>query len=376
MLDDAERHRLLVAWNQTHTPIDLAETLPQLLADQVQRTPDAAAVLFEDQQLTYAELNRRSDQLASYLLSLGIGPNKLVGVAMQRSLDMVVALAAIMKAGGAYVPLDPAYPPGRLEYMLADSGAKILLTQQYVAQTMGYLEKYARIVCLDSDWPTISACNDITPDQQVQSRDLAYVIYTSGSSGHPKGVKIPQRAVINFLRAMQSEPGITNEDRLLAVTSLSFDISVLEIFLPLITGASVILVDGETVANGRRLIDAIERVQPTIMQATPATWHLLIESEWTGRPDLKLLCGGEELPRSLADDLLSRCGSLWNMYGPTETTVWSAVARVQARRSGCSRGPSHCQHPILHTGSLSTAGSHRRIRRIVHRRCRSGLRLR
>ena len=328
MSSEAERNQLLVAWNQTQSSVDLTATLPQLLADQVRATPDAPAVLYEDQQLTYGELDRRSNQLAHYLQSLGIGPGKLVAVAMERSADLVVTLAGILKAGGAYVPLDPAYPPARLEYMLVDSNAQALLTKQGVLRDVASLALHVRTVYVDDGWSIVSGFDAGAPPFAAQPEDLAYVMYTSGSTGTPKGVAVPHRAVTNFLRSMQREPGISSSDRLLAVTSASFDISVLEMFLPLIAGATVVVVDEATAGDGRRLIDAMEQYRPTIMQATPATWRMLLDSRWSGRPDLTILCGGEALARDLADELLTRCASLWNMYGPTETTVWSSVYRV------------------------------------------------
>ena len=330
MINETEREQLLVTWNRTDSPTDLTQTLPQMLADQARRTPEALAVVCEPKRYTYEEFDHRSNQVAQFLESLGVGPGKPVGIAMRRSADLVVALVGVMKCGGVYVPLDPAYARARLNYMLADSGAKVLITEHGLLSEFERHANHVQIVYLDDDWMTLTERDELAPAFRAHADDLAYIMYTSGSTGEPKGVGIPHRALTNFLHSMAVEPGITSKDCLLAVTSPSFDISLLELTLPLTTGATVVIVDERTAADGVRLKEAMEQCQASIMQATPATWRLLVDSGWAGSPDLKLLCGGEELTRDLAQELLKRCGSLWNMYGPTETTIWSAVHRVSA----------------------------------------------
>lgn len=327
LLTAAEREQLLVTWNDTELDYPRDTCLHQLVEASAAAIPNTIAVIFDEEKLTYRELNERANQLAHHLQKLGVGPDKLVGLYVDRSLDMVVGLLGVLKAGGAYVPLDPAFPADRLAYMLADSQAAVLLTQESLKESL-IPENKIEILCLDSDWPTIAQQSVGNPSSEVQPHHLAYVIYTSGSTGKPKGVQLQHQGVVNFLTTMRQEPGLTAEDVLLSVTTLSFDISVLEVFLPLTTGACLVVASRETSADGLRLMAEMERTGTTVMQATPATWRLLIESGWSGKSDLKILCGGEALPRNLADQLLERCASLWNMYGPTETTIWSATIQV------------------------------------------------
>jgi amino acid adenylation domain-containing protein len=348
LLTEAEQRQLLVEWNNLEVtgdaPVDLSldSCVHQLFEAQVERTPDAIAVVFESQRLTYRELNRQANSLAHYLQELGVGPDECVGICMERSLDMVIGLLGILKAGGTYVPLDPTYPKQRLDFMLKDSQTSVLLTQQRLSNTLS--EHEARVVCTDADWETIAERGEENPDSSVSSESLAYVIYTSGSTGAPKGVEIPHRAAVNFLHAMQQEPGLTGQDTMLAVTTLSFDIAVLELFLPIITGARVVVVSREVASDGARLIEALTNSGATIMQATPATWRLLLEAGWQGMDRLKMLCGGEALPQELANQLLERGACLWNMYGPTETTVWSVVHKVEPEDR-----PVPIGHPIANT---------------------------
>ncbi len=342
LLSQAERHQLLVEWNSEPTDYPSDRCVHQLFESQVERTPNATAVAFENERLTYGELNRRANQLAHYLAKLGVGPDVLVGILVERSLDMVVGLMGILKAGGAYVPLDPAYPQERVAFMLEDSEVRVLLTQRHLLGSVP--DSRAKVVVLDSDWHEIAKEEAGNPVDNVASRNLAYVIYTSGSTGKPKGVQIPHRAVVNFLTSMSEKPGLTAEDRLLAVTTLSFDIAGLEIYLPLSVGASFEIVSREVSSDGSRLLDKLAKSSPTVMQATPATWRMLLEAGWEGNPRLKILCGGEAISRKLADQLLQRAGSLWNMYGPTETTIWSTTAKVDPGQNAVSIG-----QPIANT---------------------------
>jgi amino acid adenylation domain-containing protein/thioester reductase-like protein len=307
-----------------------SDTLHQLVERQVQVSPSAIAVICEGSSLTYAELDTRANQLAHYLRGLGVGPEVLVGVCVERSLNLPVALLGILKAGGAYVPLDPTYPADRLAFMVADSGLAVLVTESVLlGQLPAAVAQVAQVVSLDDDRAVIESQMITVLEGEQSPESLAYVIYTSGSTGKPKGVQIEHRSVVNFLQSMQREPGLSVGDTLLAVTTISFDIAVLELFLPLIVGARVVLVSRAMAMDGQRLKRLFYEVQTTVMQATPATWRLLIASGWEGQSALKVLCGGEALSRNLADQLLARCGSLWNMYGPTETTVWSMVEPVR-----------------------------------------------
>jgi amino acid adenylation domain-containing protein/thioester reductase-like protein len=313
----------------------------QLIEHQALQTPAAIAVTFEDKDLTYQELNERANQLAHYLQSLGVKPETLVGVCIERSLDMLVALLAVLKAGGAYVPLDPSYPADRLAFMIEDSELPILLTEQ--AQLANLPQTSARLVVLETDRSQIETQSQDCVTSNVTADNVAYTIYTSGSTGKPKGVQVLHGGVVNFLESMLVAPGLTAADTLLAVTTISFDIAVLELFLPLIAGAKIVLVGRDVATDGMRLAEAIAASGTTFMQATPATWRLLLATGWQGG-QLKILSGGEAMMRSLADRLLECCESLWNMYGPTETTIWSAVYRVQPGTEAVSIG-----YPIANT---------------------------
>ena len=335
LLTSAERQQVLVEWNDTAADYPRDSCLHELFEDQVERTPGKVAVVCEGRRYTYSELNQRADQLAQHLRSLGVGPEVLVGLYLERSLEMVVGLMGVLKAGGAYLPLDPSYPADRLVFMLDDARPRVVLTQRRFADALP--PHAAAVVCLDAP----IAQTAVTPTDSRNGRDgqgevlgkpspdsLAYVLYTSGSTGRPKGVQIPQRAVVNLLTSMRREPGLVPEDTFLAVTTLSFDIAALELFLPLTTGACVVIATHEVAADGRRLARLLEESSATVMQATPATWRMLLGAGWGGNPKLKVLCGGEALPRDLAERLLPLCAELWNLYGPTETTIWSAAWRV------------------------------------------------
>ncbi|MFE1744012.1 amino acid adenylation domain-containing protein [Coleofasciculus sp. H7-2] len=324
-LTQPERHQLLVEWNNTHTNDSPDRCLHELFEEQVGRTPDAIAIVFENQQLTYAELNAKANQLAHHLQKLGVKPEVLVGICVERSLEMVVGLLAILKAGGAYLPLDPAYPPDRLAFMLEDAQVSVLLTQKRLLNTLP--SHNAKIVYLDSDWET----QQIYSQNSVQNpSNLAYVIYTSGSTGRPKGVQISHTCVVNFLISLRQKLEVTERDIFLAVTSLSFDIAALEIFLPITVGSRVVVVTREIASDGAQLLTTLTHSGATIMQATPATWRLLLTAGWQGSKNLKILCGGEALPRQLAAQLLVRGDRLWNLYGPTETTIWSTIYPVES----------------------------------------------
>ncbi|MEA5549509.1 amino acid adenylation domain-containing protein [Anabaena cylindrica UHCC 0172] len=331
LLTDGERQKLLVEWNQTQTDYPKHTCIHQLFAAQAEKTPDAVAVIFGEQQLTYGELNAQANQLAHYLQSLGVGAEVLVGICVERSLEMIIALLAVLKAGGAYVPLDPAYPQQRLSLVLSDSQLSVLLTQSKLLAQLP--ENQAQIVCLDRDWDHIATQSTDNLEVSVNPDNLAYVIYTSGSTGKPKGVQIMHRSVVNFLHFMGNHLQLTEEDRLLSVTTLSFDIAVLEIFLPLTLGARLVLVSREETFDGKELIAKLTNHNITIMQATPATWQLLLDAGWQGSNNLKILCGGEALPKQLASQLQQRCSTLWNVYGPTETTIWSATYKVESDKA-------------------------------------------
>ena len=362
LLTETQQQQLLVEWNNTQQAYPQNHCIHQLFEEQVAKTPDAVAVVFEDDQLTYQQLNQKANQLAHHLIELGVKAETLVGICVERSLEMLVGLLGILKAGGAYVPLDPSYPPERLAYMLEDAEVKIILTEDNL---VNYLEEKViatviqareidqdiNLLCLDKDWPSMAKQPRHNPNPEIAVYNLAYVIYTSGSTGKPKGVQLPHQGVVNFLVSMSQQPGLTEQDTLLAVTTISFDIAGLELYLPLIVGAKVVLASREVASSGVSLSKLIADSGATVMQATPATWYLLLAAGWQGKRGLKVLCGGEALASELAERLLGLGMELWNMYGPTETTIWSTVYPVkpQSDAKKAKDAPELIGRPIANT---------------------------
>ena len=341
MLTAAERSKIVAEWNETKTLVPPQTCVHDLFTAQALETPGAVAVEFGRKRLTYRELDEQSTGLAAHLRKLGVAAESLVGVCLDRSLEMLIAVLGILKAGGAYVPLDPAFPDDRLAYMLEDSGATVLIAGGGHA---GRFPEYSGTVVTLEEGMTFPAAGGAERSAAVTPENLAYVLYTSGSTGKPKGIMVEHRSLVNFLESMRREPGMTRDDVLLAVTTMSFDIAALELYLPLISGAKVVIADRMASVDGRELAKLIAQRRITVMQATPATWRLLLESGWTGSRRLRALCGGEALSRELAEALLPRTASLWNMYGPTETTVWSLLTRVEPGTGSISIG-----RPIANT---------------------------
>ena len=319
----------LAAWNQTDRDHPRELTIHGLLETQSQASGTAIALLPGDA-MGYPELWSRVRRLARVLRAHGVQRGCLVGLCLQRTPAMVVAQLAILNAGGAYVPLDPAYPVQRLHDMALDAELALLVTEQGLAAL--WQDLATPTLLLDQAQATLMAQPDtpLPPDEARDARpqDPAYVIYTSGSTGKPKGVVVPHRTVVNFLLSMQAEPGLGPQDVLVAVTTLSFDIAVLELLLPLLAGATLVLATRDQAVDGEALRTLLDRSGATLMQATPATWRLLIDAGWSGSPSFKALVGGESLSPQMAAQLSTRTGSLWNMYGPTETTVWSTCWQV------------------------------------------------
>jgi amino acid adenylation domain-containing protein len=345
LLGDAERRHLVTEWNATAAEYPCEKCLHELFARQAANAPDSVAVVYADQCLTYAELDRRANQLAHHLCGLGVGPEVVVGLLVERSPEMVVGLLGILKAGGAYLPLDPSYPLQRLAYMLTDARAAVLVTQAGLEHVVR--EHGARVVRLDANWEEITAEPAEAPRSDVNPDHLAYVIYTSGSTGRPKGVMVGHAALVNFLSSMAQTLGLAPSDVLAAVTPLSFDIAGLEIYLPLLQGGRLVVIPRDVALEGRRLREGLEAVGAGVMQATPVTWRLLLEAGWDGKR-LKVLCGGEALAIDLAQSLTARSASVWNLYGPTETTVWSTASRlVQGGHVTIGRPISNTQAYVL-----------------------------
>ena len=328
MLTGPERMELSDAVNRTRMEYPRHLCAHELVAQQATATPDAIAVICGEDRITYRELMLRSNRLAGRLRGMKVRPNVLVALCVERSVNMVAALLAIWKAGGAYVPLDPQYPKDRLAFMLADSGAQVLITEDHLIEALP--TDLPAVLWLDNESGWEPSEGEQPLAGQAGPDDLAYVIYTSGSTGKPKGVCVPHHALVNLLSSMRRQPGMVSSDRLLAVTTLSFDIAGLELYLPLISGAQLVIASRAAVGDGCALAQLLSIHDISIMQATPATWRLLLESGWRGTPGLKILCGGEALPRNLAEQLLATGSELWNLYGPTETTIWSTMHRVQS----------------------------------------------
>lgn len=311
-------------------PLDpLARGPHQLIEHQAARTPDTPALIVDPgigsdhQQLTHGEVNARANRLARFLTAQSIGPGSIVGVYLERSFDSVISLLALLKCGAAYLPLDPKFPISRLEFMAEDSGASLLLAHSTLQQTLPRTS--ARVILLDSESESIAAHSSENLAQPGLPDQVAYLLYTSGSTGKPKGVMIPRRALTNFLLSMAETPGMTADDTLLSITPSSFDISILEFLLPLVCGARTVIATAQQTADGRALARLLGVHNASIMQATPATWRMLLESGWDGKSDLRILSGGEAMTKDLARQLLPRCRQLWNLYGPTETTIWSSL---------------------------------------------------
>jgi amino acid adenylation domain-containing protein len=339
VLAAAERRQLLGEWNATGRSWPGPALLHELFERQAARTPGAPAVSFGGESLTYRELDERANRLARALRRRGVGPEVKVGLCVERSAGMVAALLGILKAGGAYVPLDPGHPAERLALILEDSAVAVLVTEERLLAALPSHD--AQVLLLEA----IGDGEARPLEPLAVEENLAYVIYTSGSTGRPKGVQLPHGAVVNFLRAMAERPGLGAEDVVPALTTLTFDIAGLEIYLPLAVGGRVEVLGREEAADGRRLAVRLAEAGATAVQATPATWRLLVTAGWRGIPGLKVFCGGEALPRDLADDLLARGAELWNVYGPTETAVYSTTGRVSP-----GEGPVLLGSPIANTG--------------------------
>lgn len=321
-----EENSILDNFNNTSVPVPDMLT-HQLFEQKADQNPSSIAIICDNEIITYKDLEDRSNKVANYLLSRNIKPNGVIGISIERSVDMVVAVLGVLKTGCCYLPMDPSFPADRLEYMFEDSGATFLITESSLIKRYSGISKSSMII--DEKKTQIESLPAIRPQINISNQSLNYIIYTSGSTGKPKGVKVHHQAVVNFLGSMAKTPGLKSSDCLLAVTTLSFDISVLELFLPLAQGAKIILAKSHEVTNAEIIAGLIEKHNVTILQATPATWAMLIHSDWKGKHNLTALCGGEAISPGLARDLLGKVASLWNMYGPTETTVWSTCYLIK-----------------------------------------------
>lgn len=323
ILPSSQIQRILSTLNTTDTDRKFRSFF-QMFEEMVLNHPQKIAIENAHQRMTYEELNGKANQLAHSLRRSGISNGNLVGLSLNRDINIMIGLLGILKAGAGYVPLDPGFPQDRLDYMITSSGIGILLTEEKLSGRfkLGTKQILLENLLQDSSLPKENL------NLAIDLNETSYVIYTSGSTGNPKGVQISHKALSNFLCSMKNRPGITGSDKLLAVTTLSFDIAALELFLPLISGSTIYVAGSFDVIDGKALKDIIEKNSITFMQATPSTWRLLLSAGWKGDRNFKVLCGGEPFPKDLAQTLMSMVGSVWNMYGPTETTVWSTCKRL------------------------------------------------
>jgi amino acid adenylation domain-containing protein len=347
-------YRELAALQPAPTPFPELRLAHEFFEQQVDRAPERSAVRHADRSLSYAALESRSNRVANALRERDIGHGDLVGLSLARGLDMVAAVLGVLKSGAGYVPLDPTFPADRLAFMAEDAALAALVVDDNAPLAFSF--DPTRVLSLASEEVVHASFERPERNRKAATPDsVAYVIFTSGSTGRPKGVRVPHRAASNFLTSMQRVPGIAPDDRLVAVTTLSFDIAFMELMLPLTSGAEIVVAGRDDVRDGGQLRRLIEEVDATMMQATPAGWRLLVDAGWSGRPAFRAVSGGEPLPVDLAEALLDRCGEVWNGYGPTETTVYSTYWRVSDPREGIYIG-----RPIANTTVhiLDERGSH------------------
>lgn len=334
-----EYHHFVYELNQTDREFPREKCIHELFEAKVEESPASVAIISGHDSLTYLDLNRRANRLAKHLKALGVEPGTRVGILMERSWGIVEALLGVLKAGGIYVPIHTAFPAQRVQFIIDDANVKVLLADKEHESSFD-----RSIATVNVNDGKLLAYDDSNLNIETNSCHPAYIIYTSGSTGRPKGVIVRHLSLVNFLFSMTQRPGIRQDDVLLAITPISFDIAALELYLPLIAGASVVIANKETALSPAMIAETVTRYGVSMMQATPATWQLLIEAGWKGAPALKALCGGDALTRKLADQLLHRVKELWNMYGPTETTVWSSVNQINEGNDPITIG-----HPIGNT---------------------------
>lgn len=321
LLTSAQQQNVMALKDSTGTAIELEN----LLTEKLKQSTHKKALRCADASISYAQLEQMSASLARQLQGLGVGPNTPVAIYLDRSINMLVAMLAILRAGGCYVPLDPSFPAQRIDYMLRNSETQLLLSNKLLSTNI--TDCPCEVLLLD-DWHLEDA-DPIAIECRAKPTDLAYMIYTSGSTGLPKGVRIERRNVVNFLMSMADKPGLQESDIFVAVTTISFDIHVLELWLPLVAGAQLVIADSQQTADGSALLHLLQTTKATGMQATPATWQLLLQCGWDSPLALEAFCGGEVLTKALCEKLLPLTQCVWNMYGPTETCVWSSVKKIQ-----------------------------------------------
>lgn len=324
---DSEDREFIAAMNATAVP-RAGTPVHHLLSAQAQKTPDQTALIFEDVELTYAELDRKSNQIAHLLASKGVKRGDCVGVSVSRSERLVPSLLGVLKAGAGYVPMDPSYPKDRTQAMADDAGVRLIIGERKVLSAIPETELQ---VLIDEEWTNLESFPASPLLVESSPDDRAYVLFTSGSTGRPKGVDVPHRAFENVLESLCKQPGFAPGEKQLALTTISFDIAGVELFCPLISGGTVIVCSSERAIDPQGLQALMERHHVTYMQATPSTWTMLIAAGWQGRDDLAIGSAGEAFPPELLEPLTKRARrGVWNLYGPTETTVYSSVKKLEA----------------------------------------------
>ena len=366
VLTPEEKRWMLEDLNDTRADFPDA-CVHELISRQAAKTPQRIAVAMDNQSLTYAELEHRSSQLAHHLRTqVKRGPRCFVGVMLERSPDILVAMLGIFKAGGTYVPLDPRYPAARIRLMLSSSEADLLITQETLIPSIP--DKHCPVLTIEDFTNNLLRKKDDAEFVSVPPSTSAYVIFTSGSTGEPKGVVISHRSLTNLLWSALKEPGIRSSDTLLAVASICFDLAMIELLPPLLVGARVEMATANEAASPALLAEKYTKCNASILEATPTTWRMLIESGWKGSPNLKVVAAGEALTETLVEQLLQRCGSLWNVYGPTEITICCTVARVESSKGPIPLGATVANTTLYILDAHQRMGSRRRSGRALYRR--------
>ena len=334
-LTEEEANQLLVAFNDTEVDYLRHKTIIDIFEEQVEKAPKKEALKDDFKSFSYFELNKLSNQISEYLIATyGEDDKSPIGVLLSRSANMVAVLLGILKSGRSYIPLDPTFPKERLNYIVSDSQTKVLISEKnYELEEVDGVT----VITLESILDRIDEFSR-TFSKTISPNDTAYIIYTSGSTGNPKGVEIGHQSLLNFLTSIQHKPGVTSKDTLFSVTTYSFDISILEFFTPLLSGATLYIASQEVLSEPHLIIQKIEEIQPTLIQATPSFYQMLFNADWQGNQGLKVLCGGDLLSESLAEKLVHNSLEVWNMYGPTETTIWSSIKKIEHPKDASNIG--------------------------------------
>jgi amino acid adenylation domain-containing protein len=336
-LTEKESTQLLMEFNKTSAAYPRDKTILDLFKEHVGNIPEKIAVRDERNSFSYSELNTRSDLVAKYLISIfGERNNTPIAVLLGRSSHVLVILLGILKSGRSYIPLDPAFPKDRLNYILANSQTNILICdKKYAWEDIG--NGNITVLLLDDILGNMNQSGERML-HAISPLSTAYVIYTSGSTGNPKGVEIGHQSLLNFVISIQQKPGINSGDVLFSLTTYSFDISILELFIPILSGAALYIANQDILSEPKLIIRKLEEIKPTLIQATPGFYQLLFNANWQGDKKMKVLCGGDLLSETLAEKLLNHCGEVWNMYGPTESTIWSSTKKIEQPKHASNIG--------------------------------------